>query len=311
VVNNGSIAAPQGNITVVAGQIAQNGVLTSTTSATKNGSIMLRAETGDLILGGANDNPLYARYGVAGQPSLVQVLSDVTDTSEIRDTQTIANSSIVLTGVNVDIRGIVQLHGYNVTNPTTTTNTYDNPGGITITALGNAQNPVGQVFLESGSLLDASGATDAVASASRNSVAVEQRSNELADSPVIHAGPLYQQTIFVDASVSGMYPNGTTWHGTPLADASGWIANTTRSLDERLDNGAPITIGGVVNTNASTNPTAPVNFVQAPGSIINISGGYLTYTAGFVRVSMLIGADGRLYSASRMPTMSAFAVHSR
>jgi filamentous hemagglutinin family protein len=297
VVNNGSIAAPHGSITVGAGRIAQNGVLTSTTSTTKNGSITLRAETGDLVLGGAGDNPLYAQYGVAGQPSLVQILSDAADTSQIRDTQTIANSSIVLTGVNVDVRGLIQLHGYDITNPTATTNTYDNPSGITITALGNAQNPVGQVFLEAGSLLDASGTTDAVASASRNSVAVELRSNELADSPVIHGGQLYQQTIFVDASVSGTYPDGTTWQGTPLANASGWIANTTRPLDERLDNGAPITVGGAVNTNASNNSTAAVNFVQAPGSIINISGGYLTFTAGFVKVSMLIGADGRLYSA--------------
>jgi filamentous hemagglutinin len=296
VINNGLIAAPQGNVTVVAGQISQNGVLTSTTSTTKNGSITLRAETGDLLLGGANDNPLYAQYGVAGRASLVQILSDATDTSQIRDTQTIANSSIVLTGANVDIRGIVQLHGYDVTNPTPTTNTYDSPGGITITALGNGRNPVGQVFLETSSLLDTSGTTDAVASASRNSVAVELRINELADSPVVHAGPLYQQTIYVDSSVSGTYPNGTTWQGTPLANASGWIAQTTRSLDEPLDNGAPISIGGVVSTNSNT--TAPVNFVQAPGSVINVSGGFLSYTAGFIRVSTLIGADGRLYSAS-------------
>src|SRR5262249_53085774 len=69
VINNGFIPAPQGNITVVAGQIAQYGLLTSTTSTTKNGSISLRAETGGLVLGGENDNPLYGQYGVAGQPS--------------------------------------------------------------------------------------------------------------------------------------------------------------------------------------------------------------------------------------------------
>src|SRR5262249_19032144 len=42
----------------------------------------------------------------------------------------------------------------------------------------------------------------------------------------------------------------------------------------------------------------PVNFVQMPGSSINISGGYLTYTPGFVRVSMLVNAYGQLVSAS-------------
>jgi filamentous hemagglutinin family protein len=67
VVNNGSISAPQGNVTIVAGQVTQNGVLTSTTSTTANGTVIIRAETGNLVLGGPNDDPLYAQYGVGGQ----------------------------------------------------------------------------------------------------------------------------------------------------------------------------------------------------------------------------------------------------
>ena len=291
VVNDGSISAPQGNITMVAGQITQNGVLTSTTSTTQNGSVILRAETGNLLLSGLNDNPLYAAYGVAAQPSLIQIIPDATDQSMVTDTQAIANSSISLTGTNVDIRGIVQLQGYDVTNQN------DAPGGISITATGTNQTTIGQVFLEDGSILDASGTTDAAASASRNSVAVELRASELADLPVVEAGPLYQQTIFVDASALGVNAGGTTWEGTPLADASAWIALTTRSLDERLDNGAPITIGGAIIPQSGGQQT-PVNVVQAPGSIINISGGYLTYTPGFVQVSELVTANGELVSAT-------------
>src|SRR5262249_51323298 len=181
---------------VVAGQIAQYGVLTSTTSTTKNGSISLRAETGDLVLGGENDNPLYGQYGVAGQPSLVQILADATDRSQVTDAQAIANSGIFFAGVNVDMRGIVQLHGYGLINPIAPGNPFDIPGGITITAFGvqdsNGQVSIGQVFQQANSLLDASGTTDAVANASRNSVAVELPSNELADSPVIRGGPLYR-----------------------------------------------------------------------------------------------------------------------
>lgn len=172
VANNGSISAPQDNIMVVAGQVTQNGVMASTTSTTKNGSVTIRAETGSLVLGGLNDDPLYAQYGAAAQPSLIQLLPDPTDQAQVTDTQAIANSSIALTGVNVDLRGLVQLRGYDVTNASS------HPGGIAITATGTGPT-AGRVFLESGSLLDSSSTTDATASASRNSVKVELRINEL------------------------------------------------------------------------------------------------------------------------------------
>jgi filamentous hemagglutinin len=292
VINNGSISSPQGNITIVAGSVNQNGVLTSTTSTTANGSIIIQAQAGNLVLGGVNDNPLYGQYGAAAEPSLIQILPDATDQALVTDTQAIANSSIMLTGVNVDIKGIVQLHGYDVTNGS------DHPGGIAITALGtldsNGAAVVGRVFLEDGSVLDGSGTTDAVASASRNSVAVELRSSELRDSPVVRAGPLYQRTIYVDASASGTNADGTVWQGTPLADASAWIALTGRSLEERMMNGAPITIGG----NGSDFSSGAVQLMQAAGSVINVSGGFLTYAPGFVGVSTLIAADGRMVSAT-------------
>jgi len=228
--------------------------------------------------GGPNDNPLYGQFGVAAQPSLLQIIPDPNDTSLITDIQAIANSSISLTGVNVDIRGIVQLRGYDLITPTAPANSYDPAPGISITATGlyngGTNSVTGQVFLESGSLIDASGTTDATASASRNSVAVQLRVNELADSPLVRAGLLYQQTIYVDASASGTYADGETWYSTPLANASGWISGITRSLDERMMNGAPITISGGSSPIAGV-PLA-VNMVQATGSIINVSGGYLT-----------------------------------
>ena len=66
-----------------------------------------------------------------------------------------------------------------------------------------------------------------------------------------------------------------------------------------MDNGAPINIGGAaVIGNGNGFIVAPVNFVQATGSVINISGGYLTYTPGFVRVSTLLDVYGRRVSVS-------------
>jgi filamentous hemagglutinin len=323
VINNGSISAPQGNITIVAGKVNQNGVLTSTTSTTNNGSIIIWAETGALVLGGPNDNPLYAGYGVTAQPSLMQILPEASDQSQITDSQAITNSAIALTGVDVDIRGIVQLQGYAVTNANNQLavasgplNNSSAPGiagvstGITITATGstaaNVHTP-GQVFLENGSLLDSEGTTDAVASASRNSVAVELRTNELADDPLLRNSSLYQQTIYVDASVFGTNPDGTIWQGTDIANAQGWIGLITRSLDERLMNGAPITIGGVAYPGSGSGIADAANLVQNAGSIINVSGGYMTYTPGFVRVSELVDQYGRLVSVSNANPNDVYA----
>ncbi len=80
-INNGLISAAEGNITIVGGTVTQNGAVISATSTTENGSILLDAENGDLTLGGAGDNPLYAQYGVTAAPSLVQILPDSSDTS--------------------------------------------------------------------------------------------------------------------------------------------------------------------------------------------------------------------------------------
>lgn len=55
---------------------------------------------------------------------------------------------------------------------------------------------------------------------------------------------------------------------------------------------------GSTGSNSSIPGQLPANLVQAPGSIINISGGYLSYASGFVKVSTLITADGRLVSAT-------------
>ena len=48
--------------------------------------------------------------------------------------------------------------------------------------------------------------------------------------------------------------------------------------------------------------SSPVNFLQSNGSAVDISGGYLTYTPGFVRVSSFINSYGQIVSASEEGT---------
>ncbi|WP_195930276.1 filamentous haemagglutinin family protein [Hyphomicrobium album] len=282
-INSGIISAPQGNITLLGRDVSQLGALLSTTSAAFNGSIMLAARL-DAPSGGFGAIPDMGNL-VLGEDSVTQILPDATDTTPITDAQRIVNSSIYLMGATVQFNpnAIVQLRGYDHNTPSEAA-----PGGITIAA--------NRTLMEAGSLIDVAGTTDAMASASRNSVKVELRTNELRDSPLVRGGPLYQRTIYVDASQSG-----DGWEGTPLADVSGWIGLTERSLTERMASGAPVSIRGafLLSDLAGQAPDAPLSeFIAKPGSLIDVSGGYVTYNPGFVRVSQLITADGRIISAS-------------
>ena len=118
---------------------------------------------------------------------------------------------------------------------------------------------------------------------SRNVVAVNLRANELRDSPLQRNGPLYGKTVNVDITVTGTNADGSTWYGTPFADASGYIALIGRTVAERT------AIGGAINL-ISAGDVVAVN-----GSTMNVSGGWLDYQSGIVSTTRLLGTDGHLY----------------
>ena len=57
-----------------------------------------------------------------------------------------------------------------------------------------------------------------------------------------------------------------------------------------------VTIGG--NTSANSSSSGAAQLVQTAGSVINVSGGYMSYTPGFIQVSSLLTADGARVKAS-------------
>ena len=81
----------------------------------------------------------------------------------------------------------------------------------------------GQVYFDSGALIDVAGSVDVNASVSENIISAQLLGSELADSPLQREGILSGQTVNVDISQSGVY-NGVTWEGTPVADVSGYVA---------------------------------------------------------------------------------------
>jgi hypothetical protein len=123
---------------------------------------------------------------------------------------------------------------------------------------------------------------------SRNVVAVNLRANELRDSPLQRNGPLHGQTIDVDITVTGTRADGSTWYGTPFADASGYIALIGRTVAERT------ATGGAINL-ISAGDVVAVN-----GSTMNVSGGWLNYQSG-IRIACLqvrCGIRNRLITLS-------------
>ena len=143
------------------------------------------------------------------------------------------------------------------------------------------------ILVDNGATIDVSGTQDVSIPVSRNVVAVNLRANELADSPLQRNGPLYGQTVYVDITETGQNPDGSTWYGTPFANASGYIGNIGRNVAERT------AVGGEINL-VSGGSVVAVN-----GSTLNVSGGWIDYQGGVVATTRLLGTNGQLYDISQ------------
>ena len=271
-----------------------------------------------------NNNSVYIAPTIPGSItfgpySVTQVLPDLSDPTTTLDAQGFNPSVIVVQGKNVTFEGAsfaaVPLDGsdgqaiapgallmapggtVSVTAPVS----YDlvnqvKPGAAYATAYNitnkNAFLPVYQgatgasILIDNGATIDVSGTQDVSIPVSRNVVAVNLRANELADSPLQRNGPLYGKTVYVDITETGQNADGSTWYGTPFANASGYIAVIGRTVAERTAVGGEINLisgGGVVAVNGST---------------MNVSGGWIDYQGGLVATTRLLGTDGRLYDIS-------------
>src|SRR5262249_9894351 len=98
-----------------------------------------------------------------------------------------------------------------------------------------------RLLIHSGAVIDVSGANTQLAM-ERNSLRVELRGPQLADSPVQRGGALRGQAVFVDVRRYGTRADGTTWVGTPLGDVSGDIGTIAKDVRERNLTGGDISL---------------------------------------------------------------------
>jgi hypothetical protein len=300
-VNDGMIFTPRGNITMLGGAIQQNGAAIATTSVAQPGSIVIESlyEVGRPGSQSPADE-LNARFYTGsisfGPQAVTSILADSngvtlsSDATSLAPFQSLPAQASFTTPLPTQGPGLIEIIGQAI----------DFRGGTLVYAPGQTLSastavlpdpradvpPVagsGRLLLESVAILDVSGIPGTVLTVDSNLLTVKLAGNELADSPLQQSGFLFGSTITVDMGKSGINPEtGEPWIGTPLANLASYANLVQRSIGQLLVNGGSVFL--------SAN-----EMIGAPGSIINLTGGYVDYLGGMIHTTRLIGSDGRIY----------------
>ena len=284
-VTNGSVAeilANEGNVTLAGLAVNQNGRVSATTTVRNGGSILLQAEdTTATSLGNATTiaalptSTLRSGTLVLGASSRTSVDLQGSSSDTTVDVDAQPKSNIDLEAGQIQI-----LNNASVIAPS---------GNVTLNALSAPQLDIAQttfvpdssrIYLAPSSVIDVSGAT-VTESVSDNSLAVQLRGSELENSPLQRNGPLRGLTVYVDVRDLGTL-NGTAWVGTPLADLTGDVSTIQRDVFQRNLTGGTITM------------SASGSVIVSPGATLNVSGGQIDWQSGYVKSSVLVGANGTL-----------------
>jgi len=291
--NMGKILAERGNASLMGFAVNQQGKVSATTSVNLNGSVRLLARegiqnpsgTGGKLLPKATVRTTVLGDGLGTKAEVHLASGSVTSVDLDADKSATAIDAQAQNRSNIEISGHdVYLHQQSMIQTKS--------GNIGITAVddptdtsvkGNAR-----IFLESGSVVDASGVKDVKVAMERNVLTVELRKNELRDAPLQRDGVLYGKKVNVDirdASVKYDADGKLVTATIPVADIKGAVERIARNIDERS------TSGGRVNLKSSG------DVVTQSGSKIDFSGGSLAYQDGFIETTKLL-ADGRIYDIS-------------
>ncbi len=294
-VNAGLIRAATGNITMAGRSVVQAGGLESSTTVSLNGRIDLLASYG------AVGNPDYDKFTGSSQPpflsqftgtvdfapgSVTRILADDAGGRKIPGSRLALNSS-----VNVEGRGIYFGQGSILLAPSGDVRVRagrwayadtDGDGLVTGTLPSSQLEGGSQKFLlergriqvDSGAVIDVSGSTDAFIPLMQHLLAVQMRGSELADSPLLRNSSLRGRNLLVDLRRAGVYA-GREWVGTPLGDLTGFANIIERGIAELTARGGDIAL------------SAGDAVVLAPGSVLDVSGGFTTHEPGRIQTSRL------------------------
>ncbi|HUN24796.1 MAG TPA: filamentous hemagglutinin family protein [Steroidobacteraceae bacterium] len=283
----GQISAATGNVTLAALAVNQLGRISATTSVDENGSIYLvsgnRSGAGALQL---DSSATYATTPTlppdAGGTLTVGAHSDTEVTLDAAD-----SSTSIWSASTEQIPSDVTMYGKTIEllNDSTVRAT---AGQIAIEASGSSSGAQpstvsdgSQVYVAPGALLDVSGAS-VVLPVSFNVIPVKLEGVELADDPQQRNSFLHGSTVYVDIR-----------QGTPLANVSGEIDAIQYDVAERNLAGGTISIEDEHG-----------DVVLSPGTQLNLSGGEIQYTPGYLDTTELVTSAGQVVNiASAQPDL--------
>lgn len=252
VTNLGQVLAERGNITLAGLAVNQLGRLNATTTVARNGSIWLQA----LEKPSAETGTSNAGTVTLGAGSITEILPEIAS----KDTSTAAQ---------IYLKSLLQSSGH-VINMQTDALIHVPSGDVIFDSTGATNsNRAARIYIDQGARIDVAGLNVADRPMSENFLQLRLTTNELADSALQKSGVLLGKTVTVDVR-----------EGTPLADISSAVAQIGHTVAERS------TVGGTINMKSSG------DVILRDGSILDVSGGSLSYKSGWGNVSQLLTANG-------------------
>lgn len=248
--------------------IEQNGAVTLTSTANFRADITMHALMQDHAVQGPN--PPMAGNGsiVFGKNSLTQITPDL----EANDMLPLTEGNQSVGSMHVAGGSIHFREDSTVYLPSGTVELYADADQAVRRPLGNGGNANGQdgsrLMMEAGATIDLSG-WDVSRAMGYHQVSGRVFVAQLRDTPVQDGGPLYRQEINVDRR-----------YGTNVADWQSFDNLNQLTLDQMIVDGGTLTIA------------SGDDFIMKPGSVIDVSGGSITYDAGYVYTTMLRRLDG-------------------
>ncbi len=262
--NLGEIVAERGNITMMGLAVNQSGTLSATTSVRANGSIHLLAQ--DKVTAQPSPlAPLGTRNGIVtlAKDSVTEVKPELENKEETIASQAFKTSEIKIEASLINIDGKISAKGGNVT----ASNILSDASPLL-----NSLNPR-RIYLGENAVVDVSG-VDAVAPMSRNQIEAQLFSDQLKDAPILRDSGLFKGTVFVDAR-----------KGTDLFDIAPFVALKGATTAEKMTKGGKVTF------------STPNDIIAEKGSVIDVSGGSTTYSAGHIKETNL-SYNGKLVPIS-------------
>ncbi|WP_411881430.1 filamentous haemagglutinin family protein [Polaromonas sp. YR568] len=281
--NSGLIVAREGDVTMAGRDVQQGGVALATSTVNTRGTVHLNAAGtgGKIVLGQGATTAVVIEDD--GRSTALDGQRDALIGPAVPGTNNIVSVTDRRDQSRIEITsgGTVDFQGDSLTLAT--------GGQIVVSA---AQRSL----VRERARLDVSGAIGVNLAMESNNVKINVQGNEQRDAPGNRDNKsLNSNDLWIDRRTLVFVPKGTNgyesdrWYTAGgLLEVGGYLGTQGHTASEWMAQGGTVSFGGN-------------DVVTQAGSNINLSGGTLNVQSGYINLSWLKGADGRLYELSKAP----------